>query len=333
MIRKPCILDYIILRDGCYTDVDDNSIPTPDPTSGLFVEDLEGLSVENVASITPEKLISATNTVIEKLYFAANVVESRLRGILQARGLQLNTVNRNYTACSVTEDTYGAQPYDKGVYISKNWLQSEMSSIWVEAVKFKAVNSGNTTIRVKNSNGDVLFSKTISVNAGVETQTPVRKYFRENVIIVTVDSTNIGLYTYTCDGSTSCKPCASKNEYLSIQGWSGTNVTEIGFLSVCLRLDCTDTDIICQFLDRDGVAMSILYQLGVEIAKEWASPNNRLNIIKTHGEEWAVTKSGDWESISIEHLDNEIDSIMQLMKADDFCYNCVGRIISVPLLP
>jgi hypothetical protein len=333
MIKKPCILDYIILRDGCYTDSSGNPIATPEPTSGLFVEDLEGLSVENVAQITPEKLTSATNTVIEKLYFAANVVESRLRGILQARGLQLNTVNRNYTACEVTADTYGAQPYDKGLYISKTWLGSPMSSIWVEAVRFKAVNSGQTTIKVKNTNGDVLFSKTLSANAGVEVYTTVRKYFREDVIIVTIDSTNISLYTYKCDSTTSCKPCASKNEYLSVKGWSGTSVTDIAFLSVCLRLDCTDTDIICQFLDRDGVAMALLYQLGVEIAKEWASPNNRLNIIKTHGEEWAVTKSGDWESISIEHLDNEIDSIMQLMKADAFCYNCVGRIVSVPLLP
>lgn len=328
MSCKTCIENYIVLRDGCY------ERGTPEPTSCFYVEDLEGLSLENVASIAPEKLLTATNTVIEKLKFATIIVESRLRGILQARGLQLNTLGKMYHACAPIATTYGADAFDKGVYLSKNWLGSAMSAIWVESVKIKPTATGTTTIKVKDSLGTVLYtSGSITVQGGIESTIPIRKYFYTDVITVTADTTNIGVYLYQCDENTSCKPCANKSEYFSIKGWNGTGVSQYGFIGVCVRLDCTDKDIICNFLDRQGIALAILYQLGAEILKEWISPSNRLNIIKIHGEEWATTKVGDWEKLSIEYLDNEIDSIMQLMQADPYCYNCTGRLRATPFLP
>jgi hypothetical protein len=328
MSCKTCIQDYIVLRDGCYEG------GTPTPTSCFYVEDLEGLSVENVAQIAPEKLVSATNTVIEKLKFATIIVESRLRGILQARGLQLNTTGKMYHACTPNSTTWGAAAFDRGLYVSKTWLGSPMSAIWVESVKIKPTVTGTTEIKVKDNAGNVLFTTgTITVQGGIESTVSVRKHFYEQQIIIAADGTNIGVYEYTCNETTSCKPCAGKSEYLAIQGWNGTSVSVPGFLGVCLRLDCTDKDIICQFLDRTGIGMAILYQLGAEILKEWVSPNNRLNIIKIHGTEWATTKTKDWESLSIEYLDNEIDSIMQLMMADKYCYNCTGRLRATPFLP
>jgi hypothetical protein len=323
MIRKTCIENYITLRDAC----------SVESVSGFYVEDLEGLSIENIANIAPEKLASAKKLVTEKLYFSANIVESRLRAMLQNSGLKLNTLGKMYNACSVSTSTSAASPFDRGVYISKTWLGSAMSSIWVESIRIKPTGDGTTTIKVKKSDGTVLFSKSVSVLGGVETIFPIRKYFFEDIILVTADTTTIGVYTYNCDQTTSCKPCSSQSEYYSIQGWNGSGVSTSGFIGVCVRLDCTDTDIICQFLYREGVAMAILYQLGAEIYKEWQSPTNRFNVIKDYDPEWIATKIEDFQNMSIGYLQNEIESIIQLMTADKFCYNCAGRIISVPLLP
>lgn len=331
MIQKDCIQNYIVLRDGCYLDDNGNPIATPDPTSGFCVENLEGLSVDNIAAIAPEKLASATKVVQEKLNFAAVIVENRLKAMLQARGIKLNSNGKLYDACSVTNTNVIQQPFDKGVRISKKWMLSPQSAIWVESIKFKANNDGDTTLKITDIDGNLLWSKAVTAQSGIEQIVSVRRHFRKDIVFVTADATNISLFEWQCNESTSCKPCASKNEYLSIQGWTGNSVFERGYVGVCVRLDCTDYDIICQFLDRVGLA--VLYQLGVEILSEWTSPNNRLNIIATHGMEWAINKIPEWEKLSVIYLQNEMDAIKEIMKSDKYCYNCEGRINAFPFLP
>jgi hypothetical protein len=331
MIQKSCIENFIVLRDGCYLDSDGNPTTTPDPTSGFCVENLEGLSVDNIAAIAPEKLASATKVVQEKLNFAAVVVENRLKAMLGARGIKLNANGKQYDACSVTNSTVIQQPFDKGLRISKKWMVSPQSAIWVETIKIKADNDGTTTLKVTDIDGNVLWSKPLTVQADIEHLVSVRKHFRKDIIFVTADATNISLFEWQCDKSTGCKPCAAKSEYLSIQGWTGNSVSINGYLGACVRLDCTDFDIICQFLDRVG--LSVLYQLGVEILSEWISPNNRLNIIATHGVEWAIAKREEWEQLSVIYLQNEMDAIKEIMISDKYCYNCEGRINVIPLLP
>jgi hypothetical protein len=157
----------------------------------------------------------------------------------------------------------------------------------------------------------------------------VKKFFNEDVILITIDTTNVAPYLYTCNAASNCKPCGDM--VLNVEGWNGVSASASGYLGACVRVDCVDTDIICQFLDRLG--MTILYQTGVQILKEWVSPNNRLNLIKTHGNEWANVKIGEWENASIEALDNEIDNIIQLLETDRFCYRCEPRLRMYPMFP
>jgi len=331
MIQKNCIKNFIVLRDGCYLDDDGNSIPTPSPVSGFCVEDLEGLSVNNIASIAPEKLASATQVVEAKLNFASIIVENRLKAMLGARGLKLNTNGKLYDTCSVTNSTVIQQPFDKGLRVSKKWMISPQSAIWVETIKIKASNDGTTTLKITDLDGNVLWSQATTIQANIETYISVRRHFRKDVIFITADATNLSLFEWQCDESTGCKPCAARSEFLSIQGWTGNSVSDSGFLGACLRLDCTDFDILCEFLDRVGLA--VLYQLGVEILAEWLSPNNRLNIIATHGAEWASATMKEWEQLSVVYLQNEMDAIKEIMTSDKYCYNCEGRINVFPLLP
>jgi len=331
MIQKDCITNYIVLRDGCYLDENGEPTATPEPSSGFCVENLEGLSVNNIAAIAPEKLATATKVVQEKLNFAAVIVENRLKAMLGARGIKLNSNGKLYDACTVTNSTVIQQPFDKGLRISKKWMISPQSAIWVETIKLKSKNDGATTLKVSDLDGNVLWSKDIKVQANIETAVSVRRHFRKDVIFVTADATSISLFEWRCDEKTGCKPCAAKSEYLSIQGWTGNNVSEPGYVGVCVRLDCTDFNILCQFLDRVGLA--VLYQLGVEILAEWLSPNNRLNIIATHGAEWATAKIEQWEQLSVIYLQNEMDAIKEIMTSDKYCYNCEGRINVFPLLP
>ena len=149
LTKSPSCLDnYIVFYNGCY-DGD-----KPEPTSGYYIENLEGLTLENVAMISPELLISATQTIKEKMLFAASIVESRLKAILNSRGIKLNTVGKLYSACVVQSAWDLSMPFDKGIRISKKWLNSPQSRIFVDAVRFKSKISGPSVIKVKDLLGN-----------------------------------------------------------------------------------------------------------------------------------------------------------------------------------
>ena len=318
-----CLENYIVFSNGCY----DGGVPTP--TSGYYIENLEGLTIDNVAMISNELLVSATKTMQEKMYFASRIVENRLKAILNSRGIKLNTIGALYPVCSASTSTVGSSVLQKGIRVSKKWLNSSQSRIWVDTIRIKSLTSGLTTLYIYDHQFNILWSQVQSLVADYEHHFNVKKHFNSDVIYILADNTNIQPYIYNCNTNTGCTPC--DNKYLNVTGYDGNAISTDGYLGACVRLDCVDTDIICQFLDRVGLA--VLYQTGVQLAKEWASPNNRLNIIKTHGIEWALNMATMWENASVEALDNEIDNIIQILETDKFCYNCQPRLKMYAMLP
>jgi hypothetical protein len=317
-----CLDNYIISLNGCYPE---GTVPT----SGYYLENLEGLTINNVAAVSSEALVSATATVREKMYFAADIVEKRLKAVLNARGIKLNSIGSLYSVCQVSNSIDIPVAANRGIKVSKKWISSPQSRIYVDSVRFKSTVDASSTIYVTDYAGNILFSQAVTVFADTEMHIFVKKFFNEDVILITIDTTNVAPYLYTCNAASNCKPCGDM--VLNVEGWNGVSASQSGYLGACVRVDCVDTDIICQFLDRLG--MTILYQTGVQILKEWVSPNNRLNLIKTHGNEWANLKIGEWENASIEALDNEIDNIIQLLETDRFCYRCEPRLRMYPMFP
>jgi hypothetical protein len=263
------------------------------------------------------------------MYFAADIVEKRLKAVLNARGIKLNSIGSLYSVCQVSNSIDMPVAANRGIKVSKKWISSPQSRIFVDSVRFKSTVDASSTIYVTDYAGNILFSQAVTVFADTEMHIFVKKFFNEDVILITIDTTNVAPYLYTCNAQSNCKPCGDM--VLNVEGWNGVSASPSGYLGACVRVDCVDTDIICQFLDRLG--MTILYQTGVQILKEWVSPNNRLNLIKTHGNEWANIKIGEWENASIEALDNEIDNIIQLLETDRFCYRCEPRLKMYPMFP
>jgi len=263
------------------------------------------------------------------MYFAADIVEKRLKAVLNARGIKLNTLGSLYSVCQVSNVSDIPVAANRGIKVSKKWINSPQSRIYVDSVRFKSTVNASTTVLVTDFVGNILFQQAVTCFADTEMHIFVKKSFNEDLILITINTKNVAPYLYTCNAASNCKPCGDM--VLNVVGWNGFSATASGYLGACVRVDCVDTDIICQFLDRLG--MTILYQTGVQILKEWVSPNNRLNLIKTHGNEWANLKIVEWENASIEALDNEIDNIIQLLETDRFCYRCEPRLRMYPMFP
>lgn len=325
-----CLVDYIVLKDGCYCDTDGTKLPVPSPTSGFYIESLPGISVENLSDITPENN-QTTQMVNSMVYFAAAIVEKRITAYLTENGFDLNKQGGEYEACKVST-TFGIPvSLEKGVRVSRANINASQARIFVSNIRIKT-KGGNTTLYVKDSSGNVLWLKNITTVADVEQKIAVNKSFEPEIIFIVADNATVSLYEYDCTGSTACcGKAAQMRRDLSVMGWDGIQSSYTGFLGVCVSLNCTDKNIICNWLDR--LQMAILYQAGAEILKEWVSPSSRINQIKTMGHEWAESHIEVWENQSIEFMNAEIRNIENLISYDKFCYKCVSNYRTIAVLP
>lgn len=326
-----CLVNFIVLKDGCYCNEDGTKAATPTPSSGFYIEFLQGISIENLSDITPENQ-DATSLLNNMVYLAANVVEKRLTGYLSKNGYDLNKRGKDYNACNVSSVADVPVAFDKGLRISKANIASNQAVIFVESIKIKVQNAGPTTLKIEDEDGNILWSKTITLPANVETSVNVGQKFSEDVVFVLADSTNVGLYQWNCNYQGGCcgRQIAQRQD-LSVMGFDGVQLSYTGFLGACVRLDCTDKNIICNFLDR--LAFSILYQTGAEILKEWLIPSSRINLIKTFGKEWAQEQIEVYQNQSIEYLEAEIRNIQNLLSYDKYCYQCENNLRSINTIP
>lgn len=225
-----CLLNYIVLKEGCYCNEDGTKAPTPTPSSGFYIEFLQGLSIENLSDITPENQ-TATSLLNNMVYLAANVVEKRITSYLSNNGYDLNKRGKKYEACNVTAKADAAVAFDKGVRISKANITSDQARIFLEAIKIKTTNAGSTTLKVEDNDGNLLWSKTLTLPADVETSVVVNKEFEEDIIFVLADSTNVGLYQWNCNYQGGCcgKQIALRQD-LSVMGFDGVQNSFTGFL-------------------------------------------------------------------------------------------------------
>jgi len=328
-----CLQHFITLKDGCYCDSSGLHIETPVPKSGFYLETLNGITVENISDITNEANKTATNLVSQSVYFASFLVERQLLSMLNAEGLNLNKIGANREYCSVSNNySLPAVGVDKGIRISRAAISSTQSRIYVSNIKIKSKTAGQTTLKIEDTNGVVLWSKVVQLLQDVLMQFEVNQSFEAEIIFILADASNVRLYEFNCHGPAGC--CGDAiigRKEISIMGFDGMQNSFTGYLSACIRLDCTDKDIICRFKDR--LALAILYQTGVEILKEWLSPSSRINIIKISGKEWAGETITEWLAMVGDLIKAETKNIASMIMQDKYCYECNNTLKSFTKLP
>lgn len=327
-----CLNNFIVVKDGCYCDEFGAKIPTPIPTSGFYIESLEGITIENLSDITNEANRTATNLVNQKVFFAAKIVEKQLLHLLASGGFDLNKQGADFEYCS-TSGNYSqiGIGVEKGIRVSRAGLSSKQARIYVRQIRLKSKNTATTTVKIEDISGNVLWSTSVSAVADKTIYIQVDQRFDPEIIFILADASTVQLYEWSCNSLTGCCGHAVGHKDLAVMGFDGLQNSFTGYLGACLRLECTDEDIICQFAKR--LAMAILYQTGVEILKEWLSPSSRLNFIKINGQDWAAAKIEEWENMSLDLIKVELQNIARMLQNDRVCYKCTNSLKSFAKLP
>jgi len=330
MIANPpaCLVDYILLKDGCYCE-DGVKVPTPSPKSGYYIESLPGLSLENISDITPENQ-TTTELVNNMVYFAANIVEKQITGYLSGQGFDLNKRGTIQTYCSVSSKVSTPVSLKKGIRISRAGIKSSQARLYIESLKVKSQTTGTTTIEVLDLDDNVLYTKTVTLNANVETTVPIQAEFKEEVIFLVVNASTVTLYEYNCQGQGGCCGKNIRSSDISVIGWDGVQPSYIGFVGACISLNCTDFEIICNWIDR--LKLAILYRAGALLLQEWIAPSSRINFIK-NSKEWAEATIPIWENQSIDFVKAELRNIENIVKYDKYCFYCENNFRTIAVLP
>lgn len=327
-----CLDNFIVLKDGCYCDEFGAKIQTPIPTSGFYIESLEGISIENLSDITNEANRTATNLLNQKVFFAAKIVEKQLLYLLASNGFDMNKQGTDFEYCAVNGNYSPIGiGVEKGIRVSRAALGSKQGRIYVKQIRLKAKNTATTTVKIEDANGNILWSTSVYAVADKTIYIQVEQRFEPEIIFILADASTVQLYEWSCNSLTGCCGHAVGHKDLAVMGFDGVQNSFTGYLGACLRLECTDEDIICQFSKRLG--MAILYQTGVEILKEWLSPSSRLNFIKINGQDWAAAKIEEWENMSLDFIKVELPNIARMLQNDRVCYSCTNSLKSFAKLP
>lgn len=312
-----CLKNYILSR-SC-----ENNGKVP--RSGLYIEQLEGISIQNIADTDDGKYGSAKAFIQDKIDFAAQIVLEDARQFLNE---ELSTSETSEAAVigAFQRDLgyYASEAVEKGLYIEKRF--APMGKVQLDKLVLLVKNdiSNKKIIITDGITKEEIF---VDLVGGVPLTVDVSFQGATDFLTVKWDTSDIEPAASSVRKSITngfCGYCDGIEAPLYVQGINGTYK---GFgsygIQAHIQLKCDLKQAFCQMID--DLKFAILYKAGILILKEWQS-STRLNYITIHSEDWLELKLTEWEELTYpEKLKQGLQNASTyLSKLDSRCFQKEG---------
>ena len=297
-----CLENYIGIRtlvDNC---------DYPPSVSGLYLEDLEGLTMGKLASIETGKVQSAV-TMFERLLERSGRLLSEELKIAMLPQLRSEATIEGGRIGKFNSNTCGSSE------LTLETCLGSLQRFVIESIAVKFDATGNQTITI--TDGQHVTTLTVATVAGVEQEVPLMYVAKTKKVVITSSATgytanigkawktrhnmNDGCWRYVCCNTINRKGCG---------------------IAANFSVQCDFDRLLCALFPH--LKMPLLYSLGVEVLKEWES-SDRLNFLTLHGNEWATEKKAEWTTKRNEMLNAAMTGIIQTLQAiDRDCVICGG---------
>lgn len=315
---------------------------SPEPTSGLYVNQLPGITLESIQKVSDSENINFMGAWKEVKVRSWSRLENDLRIALKKR-YKLKSVNANAKISSVIDEAtiISAAEYYRGVVID---LGSEVSflSIGINSFSLKLPNTvSSLNIKVFDQDGNMLESITRENAPAGKNIFPIGRNFLTSILFIGVDATMVPLYSSSVSSDThascckcvqticdNCQPAIYGTES-PIAGFNiGTEGSNLFGFEVDYSVVCDYSSIICR--NKPEFTYPWLYLLGAELMQERLF-STRLNRFTTIDKEAAA----DLRDYFTEEYQSALEESIQGIEVSevDCCIICNPIIYRRAILP
>jgi hypothetical protein len=316
----------------CYENVfafrpDQNCKENITPTSGLYIDDLEGVSLRTVGGNGKHTYLSAQAMLNAKTALALQKMEVFINSVLLKRGFMLPQLQPTQNLCSFKTTSQNADAAARGVSLYRTHGATSLANIYVEKATYKAKTSGTATLVIQNTDGVVLYTSTPQIIvADVPFVFSLSASFGVDIRVLVITDTEP--YDTQCDTSNDCL-CSQnrakhrKTAMYKVVGHDGTDDAASGYgVTVCAAVRCNVQALMCYILDI--IKMPLRYLVGIEIMREFRI-NNGVTAQATgfYQKDLQAETIKEWQKLADGLLATQVDTILQsLQDYDHYCISC-----------
>jgi len=297
------------------------------PSSGLYIDDLEGISLMSSSSTGKHTYENAQAVLNAKTYLALQKCESSVQAKLIGRGFMMPQKQPPQNICKYGITSKSISATARGVTLIRSEKASFLSNLYIDTVIFKAATNGTAMLLIQNLEGVVLFaSPSYAVTANIPLVIPINAYYAVDVRLL-VQTDTMPKDTF-CDSHCAClctiaKKHSHAEQMYKVVGFDGTTDAQSGFgVVVCAALRCNIQALMCYILDI--IKMPMLYMVGVEILKEVRQLNApTAQAIGYYSRDIQKETIVSWQAEADKLLAIQMDTIVyQLRDLDHYCISC-----------
>lgn len=315
-----CYQNFILCRQSC----EDLSIL---PKSGLYIDELEGITIERLASISNEAQQKGIDLLHNKVILAIRKLEDLVIAKLGAYGLYMPLFQKIGNYCTIGKGSAGASADFRGVQITRYPEAAYFASFYIDTIFLRPkTTKAGVSIEVRDMDSNVLLSYTVDLVADKLVQLKVGQEIAQTQFVIGISDADVEMYSGECVITASCcSGQAVKNNYFRINGWNGTDESRASYgIALSGYLKCSKTALMCAILEP--IKMAVFYQTGAEILKEQKS-TRRNNVVTLHfPKEELKSQIQEWEFEADKILTDILPALIpQLKEQDKFCILCQAQ--------
>ena len=291
-----------------------------DPRSGLYLEDIPGLSVSNIASFETGKYMSANAMLEAKVNLSVEQITAQLDNLLPNLFATISMASILDTAFD--EEILDAEEGTAGLMIES--VKTPLSITTVTYVYVKSASTGQVTINVT----DGYETKQILVETVADFEQKVEVNFSSGRGVIRIEYDGIEMIPYSGNISKytqyACSTCSMRNgsRYVRMKGINpdGTLTSKMYGIRADIEMTCSFERAICQLLPR--LKMPIFYLTAANVLDELIA-SNRINFITTNSKAWAENKALELGTEAQNQLKSISYGLMNYLKQlDSHCTTC-----------
>lgn len=280
----------------------------PSSVSGLYLEDLEGLTLSKLASIETGKQMDARVLFAQLLNRAGRQMLEEMK-ILLMPYLRMEASIEGGWLGKFGEATCAESKAELKT------CHGRLARFVLEKVRVKFNHTGEVVLTL--TDGQHTETKTITTEAGVEQE--LQWFYVAKTENVTITAPVEG-YAGTLQGGWKmgerCGDCLYRFVCCNQTTRMACGIT------VQFTVQCDFEKMLCAALPH--LNQPLLLSLGCEVLKEWEA-SDRLNFLTLHGKEWAAAKHDEWTMKRNEMLNAATQGIARMLQSmDDKCVTCGG---------